>query len=54
MTGYLGTCHEKMPHTEHFLLLAALGGVAGLVLFAMNRPLDRIVGGHDRRRLAAG
>jgi len=52
MTGYLGTFYEKMPHTEFFLLLAAIGVVAGLVLFAMNRPLDRIVGGHDRQRVA--
>jgi hypothetical protein len=29
-------------------MLAAIGGIAGLVLFVMNRPLDRIVGGHDR------
>ena len=50
MTGYLGTYYEKMPHAQYFLMLAAIGGVAGLVLFAMNRPLDRIVGGHDRQQ----
>jgi len=53
MTGYLGTFYEKMPHTEYFLLLAVIGIVAGLVLFAMNRPLDRIVGGNDRQRMPA-
>ena len=48
MSGYLGTFYGTMPHQDYFLMLAAIGGVAGLVLFAMNRPLDRIVGGHDR------
>ncbi len=54
MTGYLGTFYEKMPHERYFLMLAAIGVVAGLVLFAMNRPLDRIVGGHDRHQAAPG
>ena len=53
MAGHLGTFYEKMPHTEYFLMLAAIGVVAGLVLFAMNRPLDRIVGGHDRQQAAS-
>ena len=52
MTGYLGTFYEKMPHSEYFLMLAAIGVGAGLLLFVMNRSLDRIVGGHDRQRAA--
>jgi proton-dependent oligopeptide transporter, POT family len=52
MTGYIGTYYEKLAHAEYFLMLAGIGGVAGLVLFAMNRPLDRIVGGHDRHEAA--
>ncbi|MDQ6638481.1 MAG: peptide MFS transporter [Pseudomonadota bacterium] len=48
MTGYLGTFYERMPHAQFFVLMACIGGVAGLALFAMNRPLDRIVGAHDR------
>jgi len=48
LTGYLGTYYEKMPHPTFFWMLAAIAGLAGLALFAMNRPLDRIVGAHDR------
>ena len=54
MTGYIGTFYEKMPHERYFLMLAAVGVAAGLVLFVMNRPLDRIVGGHDRRQADPG
>ena len=50
ISGYLGTYYEKMPHAEYFLMLAGIGVLAGLVLFVMNRPLDRIVGGHDRHQ----
>ena len=48
LTGYLGMFYETMPHQEYFLMLAAIGGDAGLLHFVMNRPLDRIVGSHDR------
>jgi POT family proton-dependent oligopeptide transporter len=48
MTGYLGTFWEKMPHQSFFLLLLTIGIVAGVVLFVIGRPLDRIVGAHDR------
>ena len=54
MTGYIGTFYEKMPRAEYFLMLAAIAVVAGLLLFVMNRPLDRIVGGHDRHQAANG
>ena len=53
MTGYLGTFYEKIPHQQFFLLLAGIGVAAGLVLFAMNRPLNRIVGAHDRQDATA-
>jgi POT family proton-dependent oligopeptide transporter len=49
MTGYLGTFWEKMPHQAFFVMLMTIGVVAGLVLFAIGRPLDRIVGAHDRQ-----
>jgi proton-dependent oligopeptide transporter, POT family len=48
MTGYLGTFWEKMPHQSFFFMLMSIGIVAGLVLFAIGRPLDKIVGAHDR------
>jgi POT family proton-dependent oligopeptide transporter len=54
MTGYIGTFYEKMPRAEYFLMLAAIAVVAGLLLFVMNRPLDRIVGGHDRHEAPHG
>ncbi len=48
MTGYLGTFWEKMPHTQFFLMLLVIGVVAGLLLLAISRPLDKIVAAHDR------
>ena len=39
-----------MPHTRFFWMLAVIAGLAGIALFAMNRPLDRIVGAHDRHQ----
>ena len=52
MTGYLGTFWERMPHASFFLMLMTIGIAAGVMLFAIGRPLDRIVGAHDRH--AAG
>jgi hypothetical protein len=48
MTGYLGTFYEKMSHQQFFVMLTAIGVVAGLILYVMSKPLDRIVGAHDR------
>jgi POT family proton-dependent oligopeptide transporter len=49
MTGYLGTFYEKIPHEKFFLLLTVIGVVAGIVLFLMSKPLDKIVSKHDRQ-----
>jgi POT family proton-dependent oligopeptide transporter len=49
MTGYLGTFWLKMPHETFFWMLLAIAVAAGLVLFAIGRPLNRIVGAHDRQ-----
>src|SRR4029077_7096411 len=49
MTGYLGTFYEKIPKTQFFTLMTAIAVVAGLVLFAMGRPLDKIVSKHDKQ-----
>jgi len=54
MTGYLGTFYEKMPHTSFFALLMAIAVVAGLVLLAIGKPLDRVVGAHDRQGASGG
>jgi POT family proton-dependent oligopeptide transporter len=44
LTGYLGTFYEKMSHGSFFLLLAALGGAAGMAIFALRTPLRNAVG----------
>ena len=49
MTGYLGTFYEKMPHEKFFLMLTGIGVVAGVVLFIMSRPMEKIVAAHDRK-----
>jgi POT family proton-dependent oligopeptide transporter len=48
MTGYLGTFYEKMPHNQFFTLLLVIGIAAGVVLFAIGRPLQSIVGAHEQ------
>lgn len=48
MTGWLGSFYETMPHQQFFVMLTAIAVIAGLVLLAMSKPLDRIVGAHDR------
>jgi POT family proton-dependent oligopeptide transporter len=48
MTGYLGTFYEKMPKEQFFTLLTAIAVVAGVVLFVIGRPLDKVVLRHDR------
>jgi POT family proton-dependent oligopeptide transporter len=52
MTGYLGTYYETISHTAFFVMLTVIAVSAGLLLFVMARPLDRIVGGHDQHRAA--
>ncbi len=48
MAGYLGTFYETMPKENFFYLMLGIGVAAGLVLFVMSRPLDKIVSAHDR------
>ena len=43
MSGYLGTYWEKMPHAQFFWLMLAIGCAAGLVLWVMNKPLQRAI-----------
>jgi len=49
LSGYLGSFYETMSNRAFFAMLTAIGVGAGLLLFAMSRPLDRIVGAHGRR-----
>ena len=54
LSGYLGTFWEKMPREQYFLLLTGLGTAAGIAMLLLARPLDRIVGKHDRLGAAEG
>jgi POT family proton-dependent oligopeptide transporter len=46
LSGYIGTYYEKMSRESFFLLLAALGIVSGIAIFALSKPLKDAVG-HD-------
>jgi len=48
MTGYLGTFYTKMPKNQFFLMLTGIAVVAGLVLFVMSRPMEKVVAAHDK------
>jgi POT family proton-dependent oligopeptide transporter len=39
LQGYLGTWWETMSHPRFFLIIAGLGAVAGLMVWAMEKPL---------------
>ena len=44
LSGYLGTYYEKMSREAFFLMLAALGAVAGLAILALSVPLRKAIG----------
>jgi POT family proton-dependent oligopeptide transporter len=44
LSGYLGTYYEKMSREAFFLMLAALGAVAGLAILALSAPLRKAIG----------
>ena len=46
LSGYIGTFYEKMSRESFFLLLATLGIVSGIAIFALSKPLKDAVG-HD-------
>lgn len=54
LSGYLGTFWEKMPRSQFFLMLTVLGLASAALMFVIGRPLNRIVGKHDRHEAAAG
>ena len=47
-SGFLGTFWERMSRDAYFLMLTGLGLTAALAIWLLSRPLDRIVGKHDR------
>jgi POT family proton-dependent oligopeptide transporter len=48
LSGYLGTFWEKMSREQFFAMLMALGLGAGVAMFLIGRPLNRVVAKHDR------
>ncbi len=48
LTGYLGSFYETMPRAQFFMGMTAIGVAAGLLLYLIGRPLEKIVGAHDR------
>jgi POT family proton-dependent oligopeptide transporter len=44
LTGYLGTFYETMPKEQFFSILFAIGVGAGLVFFAVSKPLQKAIG----------
>jgi POT family proton-dependent oligopeptide transporter len=48
LSGYLGTFWEVWPREQYFMVLTGLGVGAGLLMFVIARPLQRIVEKHDR------
>jgi proton-dependent oligopeptide transporter, POT family len=48
LSGYLGTFWEKMPRSNFFLMLTALGVGSGIAMYALGRPLGRIVARHEK------
>ena len=39
LQGWLGTFWERMSHPNFFLMIAAIGLVAGAIIWAMEKPL---------------
>jgi POT family proton-dependent oligopeptide transporter len=48
MNGYLGTFYNKMPKEQFFTLMTVIAVAAGVLLFIIGRPLDKVVARHDR------
>jgi proton-dependent oligopeptide transporter, POT family len=46
LSGHIGSFYEKMSRESFFLMLAALGVIAGIAIFALSKPLKDAVG-HD-------
>ncbi len=44
LTGYIGTFYEVMPKDEFFMMLFILGVAAGIIFFAVSRPIQKAIG----------
>ncbi len=45
--GFLGTFWERMPLESFFLMLMGLGLCGGIAIWALGRPLERVVAEND-------
>jgi POT family proton-dependent oligopeptide transporter len=48
LSGFLGTFWEKMPRMSFFVMLTSLGLMAGAAIFALSRPVGRVVAKHEQ------
>jgi POT family proton-dependent oligopeptide transporter len=48
LSGFLGTFWTKMPRTSFFLMLTVLGASAGLAMWVMAKPLNKVVQRHEK------
>jgi len=48
LSGYLGTFWTVWPRQQFFLVLTLLGVAAGVLMFLIGRPLEKIVAKHDK------
>jgi proton-dependent oligopeptide transporter, POT family len=48
LSGFLGTFWEKMPKMSFFMMLTAMGVLAGVALLALSRAVGRILAKHEQ------
>jgi POT family proton-dependent oligopeptide transporter len=48
LSGFLGSFYERMSREQFFTMLTVLGVAAGLLMFLISRPVEKIVSRHDR------
>jgi POT family proton-dependent oligopeptide transporter len=48
-SGFLGTYWDKMPREVFFTMLTLLGLGAGVAIFILSRPVNRIISKHERK-----
>jgi POT family proton-dependent oligopeptide transporter len=46
LSGWLGTFYDDMTKPAFFGMLSAIGFATGFAMWAFNRPLKRVIGGH--------
>ena len=54
LSGFLGSFWERMPKEVFFFMLTGLGFGAGVAIWVLGRPLERIVAENDKSASKAG